>query len=570
MIPEFGKSERPREQWPLIAPKGKPPQAKWILGVFADAEFSLLAIDAKSTEDDEWTEPQPYSELWTELAAMDLAPGKWWMIGHRVRYALDQADMLDALANGDIRLPRSKKKGATHKRSGKLAYSLNCLEIDLVAGKNQIKVLDWKNFGFDPPTPAPKVFHVDQAQALALWIDYVELCRQTGMLLTKTTAAQMGWQRARMHHGPAVIMYNLDPRAREMERRSYFGGRNEPYTLGDIDDATFSLDVKSFYASICRDCNLPVYMTADYPAGLPVEDIDPGDTYHWIADVVISTPAADYPMKHHGTTLYPVGNFCTTLAWPELRHALQRGRVEKVLRAGRYQVSLAMCGFADWYLAARSMVKQSGRPALDHAIKSAFNGALGFTARQKYSLVPWAMDIDRAWWLGYTSAPDHSAPIVHAQVLDGVKEWLKIGGEPREAMPFLHSTICSWGRMILLRIMETAGREWIHYCDTDGILVDYRGYAALADTPGIIGDAPGQLAERFPSGPCRVQGQKDYRIGNHVICSGMHRAEGNVWRKKTVLETPTGIVNYEGKVRPFEFRCEDIGGETPRYVNILA
>lgn len=110
MIPEFGKSERPREQWPLIAPKGKPPQAKWILGVFADTEFSLLAINTADEDGPNWSLPQPYSELWTELAAMDLAPGKWWMIGHRVRYALDQADMLDALANGDIRLPRSKKR----------------------------------------------------------------------------------------------------------------------------------------------------------------------------------------------------------------------------------------------------------------------------------------------------------------------------------------------------------------------------------------------------------------------------------------------------------------------------
>jgi hypothetical protein len=365
-------------------------------------------------------------------------------------------------------------------------------------------------------------------------------------------------------------MYNLDDQARAMERRAHFGGRNEAYRLGDIDDAVLSLDVKSSYASICHACEVPIFMEEDFPLGLPVEHIDADDRTQWIADVIVSTPEPDYPVKHHGIILYPTGVFYTSLAWPELHHALQRGRVEKVTRASRYRSGLALASYAEWYMQAREKLSKAGLGSFASCLKSIFNGSLGYTARAKYELLPWQMDIDRDWWIGYTSAPDHSAPVVHAQVLDGVKEWLKVGGEPREAMPFLHATICSWARIRLLQIMEAAGREWIHYCDTDGILVDYRGYARLLDTPGMIGDKPGQLGERFKSGPCRIQGQKNYRIGDQVICSGMVRTRDSVWQQKRVLETPTGRVDPSGIVTPFIFRCEDIGGESPRWHNELA
>lgn len=570
MNPEYGVGQRPREQWPIIAPAGKAPQHYWLVGCFADYEFSLSTIALDRKVQFVWTETLPYSELWKLLASMPPRRGKTWLIGHRVRYALEQAKILQSFEDGLVHLPRSKKKGQAHKRSGRLAYSMNCLEIDLVCGKNPIKVLDWKNYGFTPANDTAVIDEASKNAAENQWRDYIELCEQTGLLLTKTTAAQIGWQHARMNHAPPVLMYNLDPRTRAMERRSYFGGRNEAYRLGDIADAVLSLDVKSSYAAICESAPVPIYMEEDFPLGLPVEDIQIVTQSQWIADVVISTPTPDYPVRHQGVIIYPVGTFYTSLAWPELYHALLRCRVEKVIRASRYREGLAMKSYARWYMNAREKCTTAGLDHMATALKAAFNGSLGYTARQRYELVPWKMDIDRDWWIGYTSAPDMSAPIVHAQVLDGVKEWLKVGGEPREAMPFLHATICSWARVRLLEIMEAAGREWVYYCDTDGILVDYRGYANLLDTPGMIGTQPGELGERFKSGPCRIQGQKNYRIGDNTICSGMVKTRDSVWQQKRVLETPTGRLSPDGVVTPFEFRCEDTGGEAERWVNFMA
>lgn len=568
--PEFGKSERPWQQWPIQAPKATKIQQCWIVASYADRDFALAIVGLDGSTPPITTEPRPYSDFWRTLAELDLDKRKWWLIAHRTRYAIEQAGFLQALERGEIKLPSSRKKNGENSRSGKLAFGINCLEIDLVAGRNRIKLLDWKNYGIEPPGGDAEASFATIMNAHVQLRDFQHMCKETDIALTKTTAAQLGWQHARVNHAPTVLMYNLHQESRELERRAYHSGRNEPFRLGEIPDAVISLDVKSCYAATCYHKFLPVYQQEFYPLGMNADAIDYKSGDHYIADVVIETPSADYPVRHQGTTIYPTGQFFTTLCWPELAHALAKGRVSKIIRAARYATSRAFRKYAFWYLECRDMTDQSGLSPMAPALKAIFNGSLGYTARQKYELKPWFADCDRDWWFGHTSAPDHSAPIVQAQVLDGVKEWLKIGGEPREAMPFLHATICSWARVNLLDIFAWAGRDWIYYCDTDGVLVDYRGYANLLDSPGLIGNLPGQLSERWKSGPCTINGQKNYRLGDNVVCAGLVRTRHSEWAAKTVLSTPTGQSSAEGIVTPFEMRCKDVGDEEPKYANEIA
>lgn len=567
MEDKFGIGRRPREQWPIVSPKGERTQDDWIVACFCDDGFTLQVYNDGDQGMSLDTTARPYDELWKALRELPPAKKKRWLIGHRVRYALERADFINALANGDVALPQAKKAGKAKTRAGKLSYSLNCVEIDLVAGKNKVKLLDWKNFGFEPPQGYSVLTPMIHFEAQKHLRRYLDTCKAIGLRFNKTTSAQLGWQHARIDYPPSVLMYNLDTESRAMERRAYYGGRNEPYRLGPIGDAVMSLDVKSFYAWICATKRTPIYLEEEFPLGLHPYNIEGNETTHWIADVEIATPTADYPVNYQDTPIYPTGNFFTTLAWPELEHALKHGRVTRVIRAARYKAGYVFDRYAKWFLCAKRTIESAGDLALARSLKAMFNASLGYTARQRYELKPWAMDIDRKWWLGYTSAPDMSAPIVQAQVLDGVKEWLKVGGEPREAMPFLHATICSWGRLRLLEIMQAAGREWVYYCDTDGLLVDYRGYANLIDTPGMIGHLPGQLGERFKSGPCTINGQKDYQIGETIICSGMPRTRRSEWAAKEVLTTPTGLSNVEGEVSPFTMACEDVGDQAVRYVN---
>lgn len=558
----YGEAQTPIHQSPLRPIKGEPGQDQWIVMACGDKTFSLKHIvfdgDAAPLHSPKSVD-LPYSGLWSALAALLTEGRKAWLIGWRISYALDRAGFVDALSAGQVKLPTIKAGKNRGKHGGKLSNNGRVLEVDVVCGRNQIKLLDWQNFGVEPPdaatTPDSAALHIAE-QSLR---NFLALADSIGVKVNRTTAAQLGWTRFREQDQCCELSANRDPVARELERRAYVGGRNEAYYLGNYRGTVYSLDVRSCYAAICRDQLLPRKLDREYRMGLDVADIDRGNGAHWIADVVVNTTEADYPLNWQGKPIYPVGQFRTTLAWPELVHALQRLRVVKVLRAARYIVGPVFRDYAEWYLGERKRPKQPRQDAFMPALKAMFNSSLGFSARQKYEWVEWQTQIGFDYWLGVAPHPEGGDAPVSAQKLDTESRWLKIAGEPREAMPFLHATICSYARVRLLQIFEIAGRENILYCDTDGILVNYIGFDALQRRCGMIGPNPGELCERFRPGTARIQGQKSYRVGNNWIQAGAVRTRHSGLVERRVLTTDTGRTDSEGRVHPFAFRCEQTG-----------
>jgi hypothetical protein len=148
--------------------------------------------------------------------------------------------------------------------------------------------------------------------------------------------------------------------------------------------------------------------------------------------------------------------------------------------------------------------------------------------------------------------------------------WLRIAGEPREAMPFLHATICSYARVKLLEIFQIAGRENILYCDTDGILVTRNGAMRLIEDDGEHTKYLCGLVERFPCGSALIRGQKNYQVGDNVIHAGVVDVRLDKTRGKKVLTCATGRTDSDGRVHPFTMTCEDNGGESERWTNEMA
>ena len=246
-----------------------------------------------------------------------------------------------------------------------------------------------------------------------------------------------------------------------------------------------------------------------------------------------------------------------------------RGRVIRVLRAARYAVGPVLREYAEWYLSVRQCKKSCSVGGSVGWLKAMFNASLGYTAREKYEYQPWEVSIPFDYWIGIAKSPDDGLTAVQAQKLDTETRWLRIAGEPREAMPFLHATICSYARVKLLEIFQAAGRENILYADTDGILCTTEGARnLLRQSPGD-GKYPLGLVERFSPGPARILGQKTYSVGDNVIAAGVVGTRKDKTLGKTVLVTTTGRRDADGRVRPFVFRCDDSGDQHERWVNEL-
>lgn len=568
----YGDSQAPHRLVSLRRPKGEPTQQRWIVAAFRDKSFDLrleVFFKGERVDIDEAYDNVPYSELWSTLASPALCGAKSWLIGFRARYAMQAADFVGALERGEVALPKIKSGNNKGKHGCKLTMNRRVMEVDVVCGKNKIKILDWGNFGVLHDGYVANVEDMTGYLAAVVLRDYLEAMEAIGVRVSKTTSAQLGWNHFRTQCQPVELAVNLDTAARTLERRAYHGGRCEAFRVGDIPGTTFSLDVKSCYATICRDERLPVRLIEEYRHGLDVTAINGADDDHWIADVVLLTDEPDYPLAWNGSPIYPVGDFATSLPWPELRHALLRGRVTRVLRAARYAAAPVMREYAEWYLYWREVYRAAGNGLCLTPLKAMFNASLGYSAREKYEWVEWDTELGFPYWIGTTHSPEDHSSLVTAQKLDGERRWLRVAGEPRESMPFLHATICSYARVQLLDIFKGAGRENILYCDTDGVLVTRTGKRRLLEDSTMPGFLSRSLAERFPPGSARIQGQKSYRIGDCVIQAGVVKTRQSKLQQKTVLDVPTGRVGPDGIVEPWRFRCEDVGGVEPRWVNEL-
>lgn len=564
---------QPIHQRPIGHGKPKPSQRRWIVLAARDKSYDICAVDLDADEDGTAQEiriDRPYDLLWSDLGGMALGKRKWWLIGFGVRRALEGSKWMQALEDGKAHLPVSKSGDSKGQRSGRLVVSCNAIDIDLVCGTNKIKIVDYDNYGIYPKHHDITLDAQILQQSIDVLMGWLRVCALTGMSASKTTAAQTGWARMRLVKDRPALWSNADPLARDIERRAYFGGRNEPYYLGDYPGKVYSLDVKSCYAHVCATREVPIRLHREYRAGCEVSEIPTHGADHWIADAVVKTDSPDYPVQWCGSPIYPVGTFLTTLCWPELKHALMRGRVIRVLRAARYASAMALERAAEWFAAAKLAVVRNGLDAFMSPLKLAFNAGLGFTSRRHYEWMPMGRRLGNLWAVGSTRSPEDKSTMVPFHSLDGVCEWLRVAGEPRDAIPYLHATIGSWARVRLLELYDIAGKENILYVDTDGMLVNQRGMDRLAEQPGTIGNNSGQLTERFASGRCRVQGQKNYRVGDNWICSGQVRARYSALIEKSLLTTDCGRVRLDGVVEPFEFTSEPHDGEREGWVNRLA
>jgi hypothetical protein len=565
-------STKPQRQSPLHGTKLAPHHSRWLLGCYRDDCCELAVCTLSSTSRLTITQHTgiiTYAQFWATLKTLRLSRLKWWLIGWRTKHMLSAADLMSALDLREVACPQPRNAGAKRQVAGRFNLGQTSTEIDLIIGKHKIKVLDFAQLGMTHTQLGLDLRALTLDDVARTLREYVGMCDAVGMSASKTTAAQAGNHRFRARHLPCTLSVNHDYESRALERAAFHNGRCECFRLGDIPEDTYSLDIRSCHATICRDMCLPVHLLEEWPVGLPVASVDHSGDDHWIAECTVNADTADYPLRWGDIPIYPVGRFHTTLCWPELRHALERGRVERITRAARYLARPALRGFANWFFDSRRALESSQLAHMLPTLKASFNAALGYQARHDHTWKPWPAACPWRWWTGVTNAPDHSAACVQAHVLDGHAEWLDRTGEPYDAMPMLQATVTSWARVRLLEVMELAGRGNVHYCDTDGILCSRQGWEALRNADGCIGSLPGQLTERFPSGRCRIGGQKNYLIGRNYICAGGIATRRSLLTDRVELCTPTGRCDSAGRVTPFEMDCEDVGGQEAKWRNFM-
>lgn len=285
------------------------------------------------------------------------------------------------------------------------------------------------------------------------------------------TGSASGWNAFR--HIPTVqrVVINPEPAGIKCDRAAIYGGRRGVWRVGEMRAGPFlELDFEAAYPTVAANLQLPMQRRSRF-SSLPVNDwrVD-SDSWGIIANCHIRNRVPVVPLRTRSGVFYPVGEFRTTLAGPDIKAARDAGALVGIGAGYVHQLGKVMQPWAQWILrlqydpdadcpdVARIVAKQWGRTVI------------GKWAAHGFEKTPLGPSPNPGW--GYEEGFD-TATNSHGGMVDigGERWWVAAGAEPDNAYPAVLSWVESEVRVRLNRVLMALGNGAVIQCDTDGLIV---------------------------------------------------------------------------------------------------
>ncbi len=328
------------------------------------------------------------------------------------------------------------------------------------------------------------------------------------------------------------VLVHVNPRVLRLERSAYCGGIVDTPYVGRVPGSpVYEMDVCSMYPAVCTK-PLPYRLRGSSDrVGLRFVR-NKLENFHVIADVELNTTDTPYPVKCRDGTYYPVGQFRTSLAAPELEQALSRGHVRYVHYAAWYDAAPILADYMRFFVGKKTAFREMTPPneAWATVAKYYANNLYGKTGQLTPKWMEWGKDAMRALEVRYglpsgvLARYDDKPPTLYSY-----EESVELGGVPeavncreyygmvevavgehesRESCPAIAATVTSYARCLLRKYQATAGRYF--YSDTDSVWVDGDGKKRLEDAGYVANEVLGLLGCKGEHAYMIVHGPKDY------------------------------------------------------------
>lgn len=336
----------------------------------------------------------------------------------------------------------------------------------------------------------------------------------------------------RHRHLSSPILIDDNPKALNIARSAYYGGRTEAFRLGRIDGPVDIFDVVSMYPSVMRTEPMPTVLRGVYRS-MTISDLAAAATdTSPAADVTIDTDEADYPVIRDGRLLFPVGQFRTFLAAPELRHALQFERIAKVHSVAIYDHAVIFRSYIDeWWQRRKEALAAGDISEADFCkrMMNALYGKFGQSGRVYETLGEAGSNEVKTW----TEIDVETGSVWRMRSLVGLLQRQSGEIESRDSHPAIAATVTSAARLKLLSLMVKAGRSSVLYADTDSL---FRKHSSIPSAlRSEMGTDLGQLKLERTISTLTINGLKDYEIDGVRKTKGIRQnaeeIEPNVFRQ---------------------------------------
>ncbi len=306
--------------------------------------------------------------------------------------------------------------------------------------------------------------------ALMDWWDENQLGRWS---LTGTAS---GWNAMRHIIDGRRITINPGHDQVTADRAAIYGGRRGVWRTGPLPPGRYAeLDFTAAYPTVAAGLPLPHERMTRF-ASLPLDHrYLTSDRHGVIARVRLRTGTPRWPARCAGRVWYPVGEFTTILAGPDIAEAARLGALVEVGPGWMHRLGFALAPWARWVLDAQNG-SAAALPAVAGEVMRHWGRAIiGKWAQRGFTTVPIGPAPAAGWWA--TEGWNHTAA-ARAVIVDfgGTRWQATADGDPDNCYPAVLAWVEAYVRVRLGRLIDAIPRAALISCDTDGLIADTRSW----------------------------------------------------------------------------------------------
>lgn len=528
------------------SPESKYNVHKFRLGVALSVRYR--ECEARDKKAFRFTDPRTF---WSWLYRQTKSNYTTWVVAHNAMFDLRVTDFAREMAESRMVLDAPRRKRDTSKAADDdtHAYGLACIDgpptiigcrcVETNGRIVFVDTLNWIKSGLSqigqsvgleklqmPAFTAPDsswftYCERDAEIVQAAMLEIIRYVKEHDFGMFRYTAAGQAMSAYRHKYMRTKIFVHDDMEAKELERRSYYGGRTEVFKMGRLDCDIYQLDVNSLFPSIMATQQVPIRIERYHPAAemtLDLPDINWGRS---IADVCVKAVRGEYPRRTSEGTIYPKGAFRTTLAGQELREAIDHHEVIGIASWAEYDCATVFREYVTELWAIRKGWQDCGNVMFARLTKTLLNSLYGKFGQktEKWTYRP-DMFPPTAW---------HQWTV--ANMVDGGTDQFRSLGyhvfqntgklERPQSFPAICAFITAAARLRMNTLRKIAGPRNVFYQATDSLMVNKCGLDNLVAADEVNNNALGKLRFEHLANWGIIHGCNDYQLGDKLVISGV-------------------------------------------------
>lgn len=324
------------------------------------------------------------------------------------------------------------------------------------------------------------------------------------------------WRHRFMDH---KVLVHDDEGALSAERKAMHTGRAEAWRHGEIwDDKWTEVDMRNAYLTIARECELPRKLLYHSGAITNGQLTSLNKTLRVLGRCEVTTDVPVVPFHNGERTLWPVGKFTSWLWDTEIECAIRYGAQVRIREIYTYARAPILAKWADWLTSILRDKDSQISPIVRTWLKHTSRAFIGRLSLKTPSWESFGANITGETGISFIldCETGQKSRLMHV----GNRTYIEMESrESRDSVPMVTSWIMAECRVRLWDAMNAAGLDHLAHVDTDSLIVDAAGLAALTQAlRGALADA-WQVKGAWSR--LAVYGPRHYYRGRQRVISGV-------------------------------------------------